>query len=475
MLERLSQLPTGKRIIKNFFSLTAANFIGQIFAFIATAYLARTLSASGFGRIAFAQGIIVYFALITDFGLRTVGVREVAKNRDEIKGYISNLLALKLTLAIISFFSLLVFLVFINKPTDYKTLIALYGLTLFPQVLLLDWTFEATEQMEFVGIAHIIQPAIYLPLLLFFVKSPQDLLNVPLLFLTSSLFIVILLSYIFIRNYGWFKFSSDIKFWKMLLLQALPLGLSGLLFQVHSNIDIIMLGFMKSDEVVGWYSAAYKIILVIQGLGGFFGTAIFPVMSHYYQESIEKLRKLIHYSSKVTVFLGLPIAIGGVILAPKIVTLIYGNNFQGSILAFQILLGYLFLSYVAAPFFFLLQASGKVQYFLHTAAVAAITNGGLNIILIPKYSLIGAAVTTVISSLVIFIMLYVYSVRNIVRVSIMKDLLRAFMMASAMGVAMTLVNINLFGKFLVGVTFYFLLFIPLEGRKWRRIYKERVG
>ncbi len=463
MLEKLSQLPTGKRIIKNFFSLTTANLFGQLFAFISTAYLARILNASGFGKIAFVQGIIAYFALITNFGLRTIGVREIAKNRNEIKRYVSNLLALRLTLAITSFILLLIFLVFVNKPIDYKILIALFGLTLFPQVLLLDWAFEGTERMEFVGIARIMRPAIYLLLVLFFVKSPQDLLNIPLLILASSLVIVILLSYIFIRNYGWFKLAFDLKLWKRFILLAVPLGLSVLLLQINGNIDIIMLGFMKSDEVVGWYSAAYKIILLLMGLGGFLSIAIFPLMSRLYHESVEKLKKLIYYYFKVTVFWGLPMAVGGVVLAPKLITLIYGNDFQGSILAFRILLGYLFLGYATAPFFFLFQASGKMKYFLYTAAAAALTNLGLNIILIPKYGLIAAASTTVISNLVIFVMLYIYSSRKIVYVSISRSFIVAPIASLAMGVLLYSIDLNLFANFLIGFVFYIALVFLLKG------------
>jgi len=463
MFKRLSQLPTVKRIVKNTFSLTISSLISQFFAIITTVYLARTLSASGFGRIAFAQGIVVYFAFIADFGLRTVGVREVAKNNDDIKRYISNLLILKFILAITSFILLLVFLVFINKPMDYKALISLYGLTLFPQALLIDWTFEGIEQMEFVGIARTVQATIYLPLVLLFIKSPQNLLNVPLLFLLSKLVMVILLGYIFYKSYGWFRLSFDLKFWKKVIVMALPFGLSAFLLQINSNIDIIMLGFMKSDEVVGWYGAAYKIIKFLIGFGGFLGAAIFPLMSRYHKESIKKLKKLIYYHSKVSVFCGLPMAVGGVILAPKIIRLIYGIGYQESILTFQILLGYVFLAYIMAPSFYLLQVSGKMKYFLNTAIIAAISNICLNIILIPKYSLVGAAVATVISNLVIFVMLYIYSSRKIVYISIIHSFFVAAVASSVMGILVYLINMNLFLDIFIGAIIYTALIFILKG------------
>ncbi|MHB1407172.1 MAG: flippase [Desulfitobacteriaceae bacterium] len=463
VLVKISQLSTGKRIIKNFFSLTTANLLGQFMSLITVPYLARTLGADGFGKIAFAQGIIVYFGIITDFGLRTIGVREVAKNKDEIKRYVSNILGLRFALAITSFILVLAFLVFINKPADYKTLIFLYGLTLFTQVFLLDWAFEGTEQMELVGIAQVIRAAIYLLLVFLVVKSSKDLLNVPILYFVSFLVMAIVLSCIFIWEYGWFSFSLDLKFWKNLIMQALPLGFSGFLFQVNSNIDIVILGFIRSDKEVGWYSAAYKVILLLIGFGSVLGVAVFPVMSRYYKESIEKLTKLIYYHFKLMIFFGLSVAVGGIILAPKIINLFYGVNYQESILAFQILLGYLFLSYIMAPFFFLLQASGKMRYFLYIAFAAAITNVCLNIILIPKYSLIGAAVATVMSNLVIFIALYVYSSRKMIRVLIGRSFLVAAIASLGMGILVYLIDLSLFADILFGFVSYIAIVGILGG------------
>ena len=247
------------------------------------------------------------------------------------------------------------------------------------------------------------------------------------------------------------------------MLQALPLGFSGFLFQVNSNIDIVILGFMRSDEEVGWYSAAYKIILLLIGFGGFLGVAVFPMMSRYYKESIEKLTKLIYYHFKAMIFFGLPVAVGGIILAPKIINLFYGGNYRESILAFQILLGYLFLSYAMAPFFFLLQAVGKTRYFLFVAAVAAITNVCLNIILIPKYSLIGAAVATVMSNFVIFIALYVYSSRKIIPVSISRSFMVAAVASLGMGILIDLIDLNLFADILFGIIFYVSFVVILKG------------
>ena len=87
MLERLAQLSTGQRILKNFLSLTTANIISRLISFVTIAYLARVLNASGFGQICFAQAIIAYFALLSNLGLTTFGVREVARDKEHITDF----------------------------------------------------------------------------------------------------------------------------------------------------------------------------------------------------------------------------------------------------------------------------------------------------------------------------------------------------------------------------------------------------
>jgi len=111
-------------------------------------------------------------------------------------------------------------------------------LTLFPQIILLDWAFEGTEQMEFVGIARIVRPILYLLFVLLFVKKPHDLVDVPLINLGSFLAVAILLGYIFYRNYGGFKLSFNLKFWKKLVIMALPLGLSAFLLTLDNNVRL---------------------------------------------------------------------------------------------------------------------------------------------------------------------------------------------------------------------------------------------
>ncbi|MCK4533828.1 oligosaccharide flippase family protein, partial [bacterium] len=120
---------TGRRITVNFLFLSTANIISKGLVFITVIYLARILGPANFGKLIFAQAFIVYFMLVTNLGLSTLGIREIVRNKDKINDYINNIFALRLVLSGISFCLLLVFVSLIRKPVEIKYLIVVYGLS----------------------------------------------------------------------------------------------------------------------------------------------------------------------------------------------------------------------------------------------------------------------------------------------------------------------------------------------------------
>ena len=461
MLEKIFQSSTKGRIAKNFLVLICGNIIAQIFAIFSTVYLARVLGINGFGKIGFAQGIISYFSLLADFGLRTVGIREIAKNKAEIKKYVSHLLTIRLFLAVVSFILLSVLILFLPKPVDYKILIALFGLNIFPLVFLIDWVFQALEKMEFQAIGDGIRALFYLIFVFLFVKGEKNLMLVPIFFAVSYFMAALFLIYIFVRKFGWIKFSFERKIWKHLILSAAPIGVSGFLLLLGNNINIVLLGFLKGDMAVGSYNAANKLITLPIGLGGFFWTAVFPVMVRYYRESKEKLRNFMNQFSKMIIFLTTPMVVGGIILAPEIINLVYGKNYSLSILPFQVLMFYLFFTFISAPFYHLLLAVDKQKYFFYGMAIGATVNFVLNLILIPFYNSVGAALAASISYFIMFIVFYIISCKKIIRVPMIKDFLLSFLISLTMGFLIIRTNFNFIVEFLIGFLFYIFCIIIL--------------
>ena len=131
-------MSTLRKMVKNFLSLSVAQLILHFVSFLVIMYLARLLGPANFGKIGFAQAAVAYFMLIPNLGLITLGVREIARNKDDINIYAGNIIALRLILAFFSFGLLLIFANLIDKSTEIKHLITFYGFILFSYALLTE-------------------------------------------------------------------------------------------------------------------------------------------------------------------------------------------------------------------------------------------------------------------------------------------------------------------------------------------------
>jgi O-antigen/teichoic acid export membrane protein len=456
---------TGRRITVNFLFLSTANIISKGLVFITVIYLARILGPENFGKLIFAQAFIVYFMLVTNMGLSTLGIREIVRNKDKINDYINNIFALRLVLSGISFCLLLVFVSLIRKPVEIKYLIVVYGLSLFPFALLFEWVFEGLEQMKYVGMSRVLDKLCFFLLIFLFVQDSKGLLIIPWFGLAGSFFATMFLIYIYIKKIGKIKIKVNVLLWKNLIKQALPMGTAYILVQLPLYFDTIILGFMKTNEMVGWYNAAYKIVLFFGGFSGILGIAIFPVITRFYKESLEKLKIFIYYINKMAILVTIPTAIAGTIFAGPMMNLFYGNQYNNGIIAFQILIWSIIFGLFNIPFALLLITADKQKKYMRVALTGAIVNISLNLFLIPKYSLIGAGTATIISEIVMFVMLYFY-VCQIIQISIKTSIFKSLIASIPMGLCMCFLNqpvlVRLVGG---GIVYILFLFWSKEIRK----------
>jgi len=455
---------TAKRVVKNFLSISFAQVISQIITFLVIVYLARVLGAANFGKINFAQGVILYFILITNLGLTTLGVREIARSKDNINSYIGSLITLRLVLAIFSFCLVLIFISLIPKPVEIKYLIAFYGLSIFPSALSIEWVFQGIEKMEFIGISRILSRISYAGLIFVSIKNAKQLLLIPCLWVVGNIVATGFLVYLFVKRFGRIKLRFNFSLAKKLIKRALPMGAAFIMIQIYYNFDIVMLGFMKTDEVVGWYSAVYKVIMIILAFIPLFVNTVFPLMSKYYKESKEKLQTLISSSTRLLSTVTLPVGVGGMILAKPIISFFYpGGEFDNGIIAFQILIWSVVIISIRCIYEQSFLACDREKRYLVGVIIGGITNIVLNIILIPFFSLNGAAIATVISELT-FSLYMLFYFQIIKRRTIAKHLLKPSIATIFMGIIIYYVrNLPLFFSILIGIISYTVIMLLIRG------------
>lgn len=446
---------TAQRILKNFLSLTFAQVITNFLGIVTVAYLARRLGPGDFGKINFALALVGYFAIISHFGLNTIGTREIARCKEKITEYADNILTLKLCLGILAYVLLIIFVLFINKPSGMKYLILLYGLSIFTgNVLLFDWVFQGMEKMEYIGISYILQGGFHLALILLFVKGSDQLFLIPAILILCQLLSALFLFSIFTTRFKGMHLVFNILFMKNLLRQTLSIGLTGVMAIVILNTGVVMLGFMKPQQIVGYFAAAYKIILILITGTATFYTAIFPAMSYSYGESKEKFNKLVKWSFRTVITAGLPATVGIAFLSKPIINFLYGTRYTNAILPLQILIWYAFLTYINTNYSRILWAVDKQNQVFKIVSLQAFLIIILNVIFIYRLGLLGASIVPVLGEIIAFFF-YTKEVRKHLRLNIYRYFPKPFVSSLIMGIILFhFANLNPFLLVLLGAAIF---------------------
>jgi O-antigen/teichoic acid export membrane protein len=208
-----------------------------------------------------------------------------------------------------------------------------------------------------------------------------------------------LLLIVFKRQNSGLALRLDPQACRMIVKQSLPLGISMGLIQVIYYLDTILLGFMRSDAEVGMYNAAYKIVLFVIMAGAFYFDAIFPVIAQYYKTSLGAIQKLLSYSARLVAILAIPMGIGGALLARPILHLFYGERYEHSAIALQILIWVAVLIYFNMIYARAMWACNQQKAYVKIVAGQALLSVILNLACIPWLGIAGAALSKVAAEL----------------------------------------------------------------------------
>ena len=224
-----------------------------------------------------------------------------------------------------------------------------------------------------------------------------------------------------------------------------------------------MLGILKDEKEVGLYSAAFKLIVFITIMGSVMSRSVYPIISKLFKSSIKELKIFLENYSKFIFIIAIPIAFGGIILSSKIIRFVYGDNFDESVLAFQILVIFAATIYISTIYAHSLQICNKQKTHLLGMGLGALINVALNLFLIPYYGLIGAAISTVATEIFILIFMYI-NFSKIIKLKVLKYFYKPLLASLIMFLALNyLMNINLFLLLIIGVTIYFISMFLIRG------------
>jgi O-antigen/teichoic acid export membrane protein len=171
------------------------------------------------------------------------------------------------------------------------------------------------------------------------------------------------------------------------------------------RLSTVFLSWVDTPAAVGLYSAAVFPITTLLLLPGIFYESIFPVFSEYHRASPAELRTSYRISYKLMLLLGFPMGAGIMLISRPLLVLMYGPDFEAAYVIMNILAVQLFaiVGYANGA---LLNATGREKLFAGLRTAFTLLNVVLSLVLIPRYSYVGAALAVSIPVLLDF---FIYS------------------------------------------------------------------
>lgn len=420
-------MTTPRKVLSNTGFQIAGKVLTAGFGILVVKILSGYLGKAGYGDYVTVFVFLSFFGMVADMGLFTLTVREMSKHPERVPYIISNILGLRLFLAVGSM-TLAVIVAFILpffSETWRESMIplgvAIAGIGTVFSIMsgTVSSVLQVHYKMLYETLGQIIAKIVAISYMIYvayigYVGDIGSGFNQILWGGVIGSMCMFLTTFNVARRLAPLRISFDFAFWKETFIEALPFGIALVLNVFYFKLDIILLKFMKGSEEVGIYGVAMKMLEVLYFLPVYFMNSMLPVITHHLKEATGKIQQILQYAFDFLMLSAVPIVVGGFVLAYPIIFVIsdpqylsrLSEGFYGSDIALRILIFALLFSFLNAMFAIVLIVLSQQKRLMIINFFGLILNLVLNILVIPQFGFRGAAVTSVISAFCVLIATY---------------------------------------------------------------------
>lgn len=459
----MSQVQT---IFKNMSWLMISQIIASICGFIWTILIARYLGVNDYGVLGFAISLTGILGFTMDWGISTHIVRHISTDYDSAPKYLGNAIPLKSLFTCGTIILTLIVLILMKSDELTITVTLLFSIEMIIKSFmgLLHGSFQAFEEGKYQGIANTILNTILLIFILIAIFTDLGIYGIAISYILANAIALIYSYYALGKNITKPKFEFDKSFCRKITIASIPFAVTGLLYSVYYSIDIVMLTNLIGNYATGVYNATYKLISVLTLFYSVYTAVIFPVMSRFYKNDEKLLLISFEKSIKYLMLIIIPIAVATMLYSTDIIQFIYGHEYDAASSVLSILIWTVCLLFVSGACNTLLNASHKEVSVTKIYLIAAVFNVVLNFVMIPYLSYDGAAITTVLSDLLIVIIqsYIIYKLGNRPNRKLYIDLGKIVIGSAILGIALYFLNLNMWVALPVGIIIYLMTILLLK-------------
>lgn len=380
------------KLIKNYLY----NLIYQVFVLIVplvtVPYISRVLGAYGVGINAYTNSVISYFILFGNLGVLTYGNRTIAYTRDDKRKTSLAFWEITILRLLAVSISILAYLLFVSGTGDLSVAFLAQLPLLLASIFDISWFFMGMEEFDKTVIRNVLVKIASLVLIFTLVKTKEDIITYILILTLSQLFGNLLL-WPYLRQYLVSVKVKELKIMKH-LAPTLQLFIPQIAIQVYVVVNKTMLGNIAGVSETGFFDNADKIVKVLLAVVTATGVVMLPRMANeFIKGKMDTVIQYLNYSINFASLIAFPVTFGLIGIAKEFSLIFFGEEFIGiestlMVLSFVIIA--ISWSNVIGQQFLL--PLNKMSGYTGSVFLGAVINILLNLILIPNYSVIGAAI-----------------------------------------------------------------------------------
>ena len=389
-------------VARNTAFMLSGQVLIKIFALIFSVYVVRRLGDAHFGRYSAALAYVAIFAMFTDLGTSTLSVREMARKKENIAWMVPDIMTLRAVLSLVAIAGIAPSAWLLGKTPDMVlgVFIASCGLLLYAFQGPLDSVMIAQEHLDFSSVFGLLNQMVFMILGTILLLAGAGYIGLLSASLTGVFAMGLASAYVVKWVLRLHFERPNPRRWGPLLRASVPFGIMGAISIFARRFDTVFMSFVLTDAAVGWYNVPYNLILMTLLLAQSLALSMYPTLVKAYDSGRGSIQDIVQRALRYLLLLSLPIAVGGMLLADRIILLLYGQEFAPAIPVMQILVW-------ALPSMFLQEILGRTYITMHLEKkgvriiiIYALINMMLNVVFIPRLGVVGAAITMVVTGLV---------------------------------------------------------------------------
>ena len=390
---------------KNFIYNAILTMSGYIFPLMVYPYVSRVLGVANIGACNFVDSIVEYFTILSMMGMNTIGIREIAKcknDQQKLDNVFSQLFSLNTLTTITAIIILIIATNIVPKFAPYKDLLYIGVGKLFFNYMLINWFFQGLENFKYIAARTIFVKILFVISVFLFVKTETDVkLYYFLVALTWAGNGII--NFIYAKKYVSFNFTLKIN--KAIIGSFFILGVYWFMNSMYTTLNVAFLGFATNDIEVGYYTTANKLLTVIMTMFTALTSVMVPRVSVALKSNDNSEAKaLIRKAINALMLFAIPLIFFVFPFSQELIYLMSGKGYEGATTPLQIMTPLFFLvGYDQIIVLQTLLPMGKDKDILRNSILAASVGIISNIFLTLNFGKNGSAIVLILAELSVLI------------------------------------------------------------------------